>query len=53
MLYRYSAVSRSGRKLTGEMAAASRASVLNDLHKLGHLPVEVIEREALLTLITW
>jgi general secretion pathway protein F len=43
MLYRYSAVSRSGRKLTGEMEAASRASVLNDLHKLGHLPVEVIE----------
>lgn len=43
MLYRYSAISRSGSKLTGEMEAVSRAIVLEDLHKLGHLPVEVIE----------
>ena len=43
MLYRYSAVTRSGSKLTGEIVAASRSSVLDDLHKLGHLPVEVIE----------
>ncbi len=43
MLYRYSAISRSGSKLTGEMEALSRAMVLEDLHKLGHLPVEVTE----------
>jgi general secretion pathway protein F len=43
MLYRYSAISRSGTKLTGEIEAASRTIVLDDLHKLGHLPVEVIE----------
>ena len=42
-LYRYSAISRSGSRLTGEMEAASRAIVLEDLHKLGHLPVEVVE----------
>jgi general secretion pathway protein F len=43
MLYRYSAISRSGSKLSGEMEAVSRAIVLEDLHKLGHLPVEVVE----------
>lgn len=43
MLYRYSAISRSGRRLTGEMEAASRVIVMEDLHKLGHLPVEVVE----------
>lgn len=43
MLYRYSAISRSGSRLSGEMEAASRAIVLDDLHKLGHLPVEVVE----------
>jgi len=43
MLYRYSAISRTGSRLTGEMEAASRAVVLEDLHKLGHLPVEVVE----------
>jgi general secretion pathway protein F len=43
MLYRYSAISRSGSRLTGEMEAVSRAIVLEDLHKLGHLPVEVVE----------
>jgi general secretion pathway protein F len=43
MLYRYSAISRTGSKLTGEIEAVSRAIVLEDLHKLGHLPVEVIE----------
>jgi type II secretory pathway component PulF len=46
MLYRYSAISRSGSRLTGEMEAASRAIVLEDLHKLGHLPVEVVESDA-------
>jgi general secretion pathway protein F len=43
MLYRYTAISRAGGKLTGEMEAASRASVLEDLHQLGHLPIEVTE----------
>jgi general secretion pathway protein F len=43
MLYRYSAISRSGTKLSGEIEAASRTIVLEDLHKLGHLPVEVVE----------
>ena len=43
MLYQYSAISRSGSRLTGEMEAVSRAIVLEDLHKLGHLPVEVVE----------
>jgi general secretion pathway protein F len=42
-LYRFHAISRSGSKLTGEMEAVSRTAVLEDLHKLGHLPVEVIE----------
>jgi general secretion pathway protein F len=46
MLYRYSAISRSGGRLTGEMEATSRAIVLEDLHKLGHLPVEVVESSA-------
>ncbi len=43
MLYRYSAISRSGSRLSGEMEAVSRTIVLEDLHKLGHLPVEVVE----------
>lgn len=43
MLYRYSAITRSGSRLTGEMEAVSRAVVLEDLHKLGHLPVDVVE----------
>ncbi len=43
MLYRYTAISRAGGRLTGEMEAASRASVLEDLHQLGHLPIEVTE----------
>jgi len=43
MLYRYSAISRTGSKLTGEMEAVSRTIVLEDLHKLGHLPIEVTE----------
>lgn len=42
-LYRYSAVTRSGGKLTGEMEAASRAGVIEYLHKLGHLPIDVTE----------
>jgi len=44
-LYRYSAITRSGSKLAGEMEAANRASVLDDLHKLGHLPVDVTESQ--------
>jgi general secretion pathway protein F len=43
MLYRYSAISRGGSMVTGEMEAVSRAIVLEDLHKMGHLPVEVTE----------
>ncbi len=46
MLYRYSAISRSGSRLTGQMEAVSRTIVLEDLHKLGHLPVEVVESSA-------
>jgi general secretion pathway protein F len=45
MHYRYSAISRSGGKLSGEMEAASRASVLEELHKLGHLPLNVVESD--------
>ncbi len=43
MHFRYIAISRNGAKLSGEMEAVSRASALEDLHKLGHLPVEVVE----------
>ena len=43
MLYRYSAVNRGGIIVTGEMEATSRGVVLDDLHKMGHLPVEVTE----------
>ena len=43
MLYRYSAVNRGGSMVTGEMEAVSRTIVLDDLHKMGHLPVEVTE----------
>jgi len=43
MLYRFSAISRSGNRISGEMEAASRAVVLDDLSKLGHLPVDVVE----------
>ncbi|WP_245280010.1 type II secretion system F family protein [Hyphomicrobium sp. 99] len=42
-VYRYSAVTRSGGKLTGEMDAVSPASVVEYLHKLGHLAVDVSE----------
>lgn len=43
-LYHYSAVTRAGARISGEMDAASRASVLEDLHRLGHLPIDVVER---------
>ena len=43
MLYRYSAVNRGGTIVTGEMEAMSRGVVFDDLHKMGHLPVEVTE----------
>lgn len=42
-LYRYSAVTRSGARLTGDMEAVDRAGVIDYLHKLGHLPVDVTE----------
>jgi general secretion pathway protein F len=43
MLYRYKALSRTGTSLSGEMEAVSRATVLDDLHQLGHFPIEVKE----------
>jgi general secretion pathway protein F len=43
MLYRYKALSRTGAGLSGEMEAVSRATVLEDLHQLGHFPIEVTE----------
>ncbi len=43
MLYRYKALSRAGASLSGEMEAVSRATVLEDLHQLGHFPIEVTE----------
>jgi general secretion pathway protein F len=43
MLYRYTAVTRAGSMVTGEMEAVSRSVVLEDLHKLGHLPVQIVE----------
>src|SRR5260221_9717336 len=43
MLYRYKALSRTGASLSGGMEAISRATVLEDLHQLGHFPIEVTE----------
>ncbi len=43
MLYHYKALSRAGASLSGEMEAVSRATVLEDLHQLGHFPIEVTE----------
>lgn len=43
MHFRYTAISRGGAKLSGEMEASSRAHVLEDLRQLGHLPIEVTE----------
>jgi type II secretory pathway component PulF len=45
-IYHYTAIRRDGRQLVGEMDAASRHTVLETLHKLGHLPVEVAETKA-------
>ena len=45
-IYHYTAIRRDGRQLVGEMDAASRQTVLETLHKLGHLPVEVGETKA-------
>ncbi|SFV33456.1 type II secretion system F family protein [Hyphomicrobium facile] len=42
--YSYTAISRSGSQLAGEMEAAARENVIDALVKLGHLPVEVHER---------
>lgn len=42
-LYLYTAVSRTGDRLAGEMESASRETVLEHLHALGHLPVAVVE----------
>jgi len=41
MLYRYKALTRAGANLVGEMEALDRATVLQDLHQLGHFPIEV------------
>lgn len=46
MLYRYKAISRAGASLVGEMEAQNRAIVLEDLHQLGHFPIEVVELKA-------
>jgi general secretion pathway protein F len=46
MLYRYKAITRAGANLVGEMEAQNRATVLEDLHQLGHFPIEVIELKA-------
>jgi general secretion pathway protein F len=43
MLYRYKALSRAGASLSGEMEAVNRTTVLEDLHQLGHFPIEVTE----------
>lgn len=45
-LYQYTAIGRDGRQLAGEMDAASRQTVLEALHNLGHLPVNVAEAKA-------
>jgi type II secretory pathway component PulF len=42
-LYLYTAVSRTGDRLAGEMESATRETVLEHLHALGHLPVKVVE----------
>lgn len=46
MLFRYKALTRAGTNLIGEMEAQSRATVLDDLHQLGHFPIEVTEINA-------
>jgi general secretion pathway protein F len=43
MLYHYKALSRTGASLSGEMEAVNRATVFEDLHQLGHFPIEVKE----------
>ena len=43
MRYTYTAISRTGSRVSGEMEASAKQSVLEALHKLGHLPVEVRE----------
>jgi type II secretory pathway component PulF len=44
--FRYTAVTRNGAKVRGELEAASREIALTSLRKLGHLPVEVREQAA-------
>ncbi len=46
MLYRYKALTRAGASLSGEMEALDRTTVLQDLHQLGHFPIEVMEIKA-------
>lgn len=41
--FSYTAISRTGARLAGEMEAGTRESVVEALHKLGHLPIDVIE----------
>jgi general secretion pathway protein F len=45
-VYRYKAISESGRKLDGEMAARSQTAVIDQLRSLGHFPVSVDEATA-------
>ncbi|WP_189050669.1 type II secretion system F family protein [Aliidongia dinghuensis] len=38
-LYRYEAVAGSGKLVTGEMEGESRAAIVAELHRLGHVPI--------------
>ena len=42
-LFHYTAISRSGDRLAGEMEAHDRQNVLDELHASGHFPVDVRE----------
>jgi len=44
--YSYTAISRTGSRITGEMEAAARQAVVEALQKLGHWPVNVSETTA-------
>ena len=45
-LYRYTAVTRSGGRIEGEMEASARRTVFDQLNELGYLPVDVHEVSA-------
>lgn len=42
-LYRYTAVSRDGSRIEGEMEASAQAIVFDQLNELGHFPIDVSE----------